>query len=291
MSQRLYTPPGTIRSVADFKAHSEGLGLSLPCDDEVQHGPESPLARPITLGGREIGNRFCIHPMEGWDGTADGRPTEHTLRRWRHFGRSGAKLIWGGEAVAVRHDGRANPNQLLLNEETKADMARLRETLVEAHREACGTTDGLFVGLQLTHSGRYSRPEGRAEPRILYRHPVLDSRLGLSDDYPVMTDGEVRQVVDEFHRAAGVARRAGFDFVDVKHCHGYLGHEFLSARARGRLRGGLREPHALPARGGRGREGGRAGPRRGRAPLGLRHGPLPPRPLGLVSRPPRPRRA
>jgi hypothetical protein len=93
--------------------------------------------------------------MEGWDGTTDGRPSDLTTRRWRHFGISGAKLIWGGEAVAVRHDGRANPHQLLMTPQTQASIGGLREQLVAAHRERFGSNaDGdLFVGLQLTHSG------------------------------------------------------------------------------------------------------------------------------------------
>ena len=124
MTQRTYTSIGGIRNVADFKTHVESLGLSIPCDSEVESGAASPLAQPIAFGGgREIGNRFCIHPMEGWDGTADGKPTEATVRRWKHFGVSGAKLIWGGEAVAVSHEGRANPNQLLINEQTKSELA------------------------------------------------------------------------------------------------------------------------------------------------------------------------
>ena len=102
---------------------SESLRLSMPCDDRIEAGPDSPLAQPLHIAGKTIGNRFCIHPMEGWDGTRDGKPSEATIRRWRNFGRSGAKLIWGGEAVAVRHDGRANPNQLLINETTNAAWA------------------------------------------------------------------------------------------------------------------------------------------------------------------------
>src|SRR5438874_11482438 len=96
--------------------------------------------------------------MEGWDGTGAGEPSELTRRRWRRFGESGAKLIWGGEAVAVRPDGRANPNQLLLNAQTQASLAELREILLAAHRAAMGDTNGLVLGLQLTHSGRYCRP-------------------------------------------------------------------------------------------------------------------------------------
>ena len=234
MKKRSYTPIGGIRNVADFKAHVESLGLSIPCDAELESGKESPLAQPIAFAGKEIGNRFCIHPMEGWDGTVDGRPTDATLRRWTHFGASGAKLIWGGEAVAVSHEGRANPNQLLINQHTKKELGLLRETLVAAHREACGSTDGLLVGLQLTHSGRFSRPNEKTkpEPRILYHHPFLDRRVSVDENYPVLTDGEIRGIIADFQSAALIAADLGFDFVDVKHCHGYLGHEFLSAHTR-----------------------------------------------------------
>jgi 2,4-dienoyl-CoA reductase-like NADH-dependent reductase (Old Yellow Enzyme family) len=48
-------------------------------------------------------------------------------------------------------------------------------------------------------------------------------------DHPVLSDSEVSQLVDDFVQAAKRSRRAGFTFVDIKHCHGYLGHEFLSA--------------------------------------------------------------
>jgi NADPH2 dehydrogenase len=234
MSERTYTTIGGIRNVADFKAHVETLGLSIPCDSEIESGAESTLAQPIEFNGRKIGNRFCIHPMEGWDGTVDGSPTDPTLRRWKHFGSSGAKLIWGGEAVAVRHDARANPNQLLINGHTKGGLALLRETLVAAHLEACGTTDDLLIGLQLTHSGRFSRPNEKAkpEPQILYHHPFLDQRVGIDPSYPVLTDGEIRGIIEDFQRAARLAQDLGFEFVDVKHCHGYLGHEFLSAHTR-----------------------------------------------------------
>jgi len=172
--------------------------------------------------------------MEGWDGTADGRPTELTFRRWERFGASGAKLIWGGEAVAVRHDGRANPNQLVINQHSQDDLSRLRETLVAAHKRATGFDSDLLIGLQLTHSGRYSRPNAhnRPEPKILYHHPILDKRLNIPANYPVLTDSEVREIVNDFCKAATIAAQAGFDFVDIKHCHGYLGHELLSAHTR-----------------------------------------------------------
>src|SRR5690348_6150079 len=234
MAARAYTAVGSFREVPAFVEHVRQLGLDIPCDQNLQSGNDSPLARPLELDGRTIGNRWTIHPMEGWDATRDGHPSENTNRRWKHFGASGAKIIWGGEAFAVRHDGRANPHQLFFNPDSKADLATLRETLIEEHRRAVGATDDLLIGLQLTHSGRFSVPSewGKREPRILYRHPILDRRHNLPADYPLMSDGDIRALIEDFHRAANVAADVGFDFVDIKHCHGYLGHEFLSARTR-----------------------------------------------------------
>ncbi len=225
---------GGLRDVAHFKQHLDSQALAIPCDSELITGPDSPLAQPLVRGGIRIGNRFAIHPMEGWDGTPDGSPTEPTIRRWQRFGRSGAKLIWGGEAIAVSHEGRANPNQLVAAPHTRSGLAKLRSALIAEHRAAAGSDDGLLVGLQLTHSGRYSCPDrkGCPQPRILYRHPILDRRLNLPDDYPLLTDGEIGAIVEQFHRAALMAAELGFDFVDVKHCHGYLAHEFLGAHTR-----------------------------------------------------------
>ena len=209
MSGRQFLNLGGVRNAADFREALGHLGLPIPCDEEVLAGGAAPLAPPRRAGDLNIGNRFAVHPMEGWDGTADGRPTELTRRRWRNFGASGAKLVWGCEAVAVRHEGRANPNQLLFGPHAAEDLARLRESLVDEHRAAAGSDEGLLVGLQLTHSGRYSRPEGRAAPRILYRHPILDARLGLADDYPLMSDGEVgRQSRTSTARRESRGRRA-----------------------------------------------------------------------------------
>ncbi len=229
----------SLKTAEAFRARLDALGLDLPLDARLQSGPESPMARPLSAGGMRAGNRWAVLPMEGWDGTLDGRPSELTTRRWRHFGMSGAKLIWGGEAVAVRDDGRANPNQLVLREDTVGELAALRQTLVDAHRERFGTADDLLIGLQLTHSGRFARPSSRGPaPRVAYRHPVLDARAGVDSDEAVFTDGELDRLVGDFLVAARRAREAGFDFVDVKHCHGYLGHELLSATTRAGRYGG-----------------------------------------------------
>lgn len=83
-----------MKSAGEFRAYAQSLHLDLPCDDAVLSAAEgSPLASPAKVDGFTIGNRWCIHPMEGWDCTVAGEPTETVVRRWEHFGQSGAKLI------------------------------------------------------------------------------------------------------------------------------------------------------------------------------------------------------
>ena len=225
-----------LNSVDEFRSALVALALDLPVDDRSLSAAEgSPLAAPLTVNNLRIGNRWCIHPMEGWDGTAGGRPSEHTLRRWRNFGLSGAKLLWGGEAFAVRPDGRANPRQLCYRPENADSLRELLTAATSAHVEAFGpgATDDLVVGLQLTHSGRFCKPNrnDRFEPRVAYHHPVLDAKVGIAadDDRCLWTDGEIRELIDAYVVSAKAAHSAGFQFVDLKCCHGYLGHEFLSA--------------------------------------------------------------
>ena len=228
----------SLKAADEFQKYLRDNNTKLPLAEKT-----AALNTPYQLDGKTIGNRFAILPMEGWDCTLDGHPTDLVRRRWANFGRSGAKLIWGGEAAAVRPDGRANPRQLLINQDTVSDIADLRQLLVQTHKELDGRTDDLLVGLQLTHSGRFACPHElkKREPVILYHHPLLDKKFGIPADYPVMTDDEIVKLEEDYIHAAELAYQAGFDFVDIKHCHGYLGHEFLSAVERPGKYGGSLE--------------------------------------------------
>ncbi len=231
-----YPKVAQLKDTAALRGRLAELGLELPIDEAVLTAATgSPLAQPIEIGGFRVGNRWCIHPMEGWDANRDGSPSPHTIRRWKHFGLSGAKFIWGGEAAAVQPDGRANPHQTLATKDNRAGLAALLKACRDAHRESFGKDDDLLVGLQLTHSGRFSRPnDKRLEPHIAYHHPLLDAKFGIDpqNDSIVWTDDDLERLIDSFVAAAGLARDVGFQFVDVKACHGYLLHEFLSARVR-----------------------------------------------------------
>jgi 2,4-dienoyl-CoA reductase-like NADH-dependent reductase (Old Yellow Enzyme family) len=226
-----FTQVKNLDSPEAFLAHLDQLGVSLPFDAAVDR--DGALHDPVELvdagaGTRTAPNRFAVLPMEGWDGTIDGRPTDLVRRRWSRFASSGCGLVWG-EATAVRRDGRAHPNQLVLDASTVDDIAALRRLLAA----------GQVAGLQLTHSGRFARPDGTPRPRTAYVHPILDGRVGAGAD-SVFGDDELDELAQAYVDAAVLAQQSGFDFVDIKHCHGYALHELLSAHDRpGRYGGDL----------------------------------------------------
>lgn len=173
--------------------------------DDVRARTGLPIDDVVDVAGLGSPNRFAILPMEGWDGTDDGRPTDLVRRRWTRFGTSGAGLIWGGEAFAVCPGGRANPHQLCMGPSSGEDLSELHSLL---HPDQ-------MTGLQLTHSGRWA-----IDPRPGRIDPLLDARR----TGPLV---DLESLVDDYVAAAVLARDAGFDFVDVKICHGYLLHELL----------------------------------------------------------------
>ena len=218
-----------FHSLEDIRDAANRLALNLRFSDDL-----SPLFRPVDVGPFRTGNSLCIQPMEGCDGTLDGRPDELTFRRYRRFGAGGAKLIWG-EACAISEEARATPRQLLIDEATAPDLERMLAGCRQAHRDAIGDDADLVVGLQLTHSGRYSY----RRPLIVSRDPLLVART--RSDARVLEDDDLARLVDQYVAAARLARRCGFDFVDVKQCHRYLLNELLGARSREGRYGGCFE--------------------------------------------------
>lgn len=218
------------KSSQSLRDDARRIGLSVELEDDL-----APLRTATRVGGRTVGNRLAIQPMEGCDGNLDGTPGELTLRRYRRFGAGGAKLIWG-EACAVVPEGRANPRQLLINETTAPALEQLVTTCRGAHVAACDSDLDLLIGLQLTHSGRYSFDR----PVLAQHDPLLDPRTlvnkatgaNVSPEFPLIGDDALDRLQDAYVAAASLAYRIGFDFVDLKQCHRYLLNELLAARTR-----------------------------------------------------------
>ncbi len=218
------------KTLDDVKADLDSLGLSLPLSEDL-----SPLAKSFDVKNEKlhIKNAVAVHPMEGFDSLPDGAPGELTRRRYLRFANSEAGLYWF-EAVAVREEARSNSRQLWLHKENLDAYKRFVDELHEKN-------GGAPVICQLTHSGRFSRPQNLPAPIIAYHNPVLNKPFNISPDHPVVTDEYLDRLCETFVEAAELAEQAGFDGVDIKACHRYLMSELLSAYTREGRYGGSYE--------------------------------------------------
>jgi len=225
MKRKVYT------SIEEFKEQNEYLNTNLPISESA-----AVLGENVIVGKKTVRNRLVCQPMEGCDGTADGRPGEKTVRRYIRFAEGGAGLIWF-EATACTEEGRANPRQLWLTEKNIDSF----KSIVDTIRETCLKKNGYapIIIMQNTHSGRYSKPEGKPAPIIAYNNPIFEKDSPI-DKECIITDDGIDRVKDMLISTAVLAEKAGFDGVDIKCCHRYVNSELLSAYNReGRYGGSL----------------------------------------------------
>ncbi len=225
-----------LSGIDEFKSLCNEAGVRIEISDDL-----SCLAEPVYVGGQTIPNSLAIHPMEGADGDAQGRPGPLTYRRYKRFAAGGAGLVWA-EAIAVVPEGRANPRQLWLHDGSQEAFADMVSRMRQAAAESMGPDHKPIIVAQLTHSGRYSKPDGVARPLVPQRDPYRDplipepqpttDRQSKVTDECVITDEYLDSLQMEYVKAARLAYETGFDAVDIKSCHGYLVNELLSSRNR-----------------------------------------------------------
>jgi len=220
----------TVRTIPRDPAMLENTAL--PCATSAMA-----LNEPVTIGSRVAPNRIVYQAMEGCDGTAAGSPGELTCRRYDRFAAGGPGLIWV-EATAVLPEARANPRQLYITPDTLDDFARLADDIREKSMKEHGYAPLLM--LQLTHSGRYSKPEGKPAPLIAYNNPLFEKGTPISSDR-IVSDAYLDALVEKLVEGARMAEKAGFDGADIKCCHRYLLCELLSAYERPGRYGGSYE--------------------------------------------------
>jgi len=207
-------------------------GIDLRCCDNF-----TALKSPVKLKGHVIPNSVVAHPMEGGDSDEIGNPTAPTFRKYERVARGGFGLIWV-EAVSVCKEGRSNPRQLWINNNTLQGFKELATRTLKAAESFHQNGQRPLLIMQLNHSGRYSKPYGKPAPIVASHIPELDARFNLEEPLPIVTDDYLNNLIPQFVNAAILAKEAGFDGVDVKACHGYLLHELLSCRDRAGEYGG-----------------------------------------------------
>lgn len=222
------------KTLEEVKERAEELKVYLPFSSSTDI-----LKTPLKVGNVTFHNRMGIAPMEGADSLEDGSPSDYTIRRYVNEAIGGSALIWF-EAISIVPEGRSSKTQLLLTEENVESYKRMNEKIKEAGRKANGFEPYLIM--QANHSGRYSNPDNRPAPMIAYRHPQLE-QYRAADDSCIVTDDYLKSLEESFGKAALLAKKAGFDAVDIKSCHGYLLAELLSAYDRPGQYGGNYENH------------------------------------------------
>lgn len=202
----------------DLIKKSKDLGFDLPYSDDI-----TPLFKTYQLARFSIANRLVVQPMEGYDSENDGSPSELSIRRYMRYASGGSGIIWY-EAVSVMHNGRSNPRQLWINKKNTDNYSRLND---DVRKNAMKQGIDPFLVVQLTHSGRYSKPEGSAKPQVAALNPLLDK-------IPpgILTDDDLKRIMDKFVEASKLAYKSGFNGIDIKACHGYLVVDLLSAKTR-----------------------------------------------------------
>ncbi len=198
------------------------LDLELPFQEDI-----SPLLQPVEINGKQLPNRLAVHPMEGFDSEPDGSPGEFTFRRYSRYASGGSGLIWF-EATSVMHEGRSNPHQLMLAKQTVDGFKRLVESTHKAAENEFGASHTPYLVLQLTHSGRYSKPDGKPLHKAMASNPHLNNGI----EPELYMDAELEQIKEQYEKSIQLAAETGFDAVDIKVCHGYLLHEMLGAHTR-----------------------------------------------------------
>ncbi len=212
-----------IKSLSDLRKMSDHLNLDIPISEDIDV-----LFEPINIGDKTVPNRLIVQPMEGFDSETNGAPGELTFRRYDRYAKGGSGMIWF-EATCVMPDGRSNPHQLMLTRKTLDGFKRLVDEIRGAASKASGDSNIPYLVLQLTHSGRYSKPEGKPTGRCFTRHKYLDPNNTCST---LITDDEIEGIRDKYFEAMLLAEEAGFDAVDLKVSHGYLLHEIMMSYER-----------------------------------------------------------
>lgn len=176
------------------------------------------LFEPVELGGLRLDNRFMRSAT--WEGLAaeGGAVTPRLCALIEALARGGVGLIVSSHAY-VRPEGQAGPGQL--GAHADALVPGLAQMAAAAHAH------GAKILLQLAHAGALAATALSGRPA--WSVSGVEAASGTTPVH-VMSAADIGELADAFGAAAGRARAAGFDGVQIHAAHGYLLSQFLSPR-------------------------------------------------------------
>jgi len=208
--------PFDYKNLKEFQNDILVQELYLPINEDL-----AILSEPIELYGKKIKNRLAIQPLEGFDASEEGTPSDLTFRRYKRFSAGGAGMIWF-ESCSTSPKNKSSRWQCHITETNLPDFRQLIKEIKDS------SADGIppFTIAQISNNGRNAVFEdGR---RLIAAHnPYLPK-----PDAEIMSDDFIDKVMDEYVGTALLFKKAGFDAVDLKACHGFLISDLLSAFTR-----------------------------------------------------------
>ncbi|MGB8940754.1 MAG: NADPH-dependent 2,4-dienoyl-CoA reductase [Streptomyces sp.] len=170
------------------------------------------LLNPLDLGFTTLPNRVLMGSMHvGLEEAPNG--FERMAEFYATRARGGVGLIVTG-GIAPNELGRPWDGGAKLTTEAEAE----KHAGVTAAVHAAGGK----IAMQILHFGRYAYHEGLVAPSAI--------KAPISPFVPrALTDDEVEQTIEDFVRAAELAKLAGYDGVEVMGSEGYLINEFIAA--------------------------------------------------------------
>lgn len=209
----------------ELKQEIINLEVNIPYTENLKT-----LKNPVKINKAFCHNSFAILPMEGCDSNLDGSPSDLVIRRYKRFSEGGAGFIWG-EANAITQEGKANERQMMITDENIESFKNFISQTKKVGLEVNGYSP--LIISQLTHSGRYSRPSGHKPAPLVPQHdPILDPITGVTSDNQIVTDEYLDSLIPKYVHSAVLAKKAGYDGIDVKACHRYLLSEVLASYTR-----------------------------------------------------------
>jgi 2,4-dienoyl-CoA reductase-like NADH-dependent reductase (Old Yellow Enzyme family) len=173
------------------------------------------LFDPLDIGGGalRLRNRVVMPPMNMDDAGPGGVVTDKVIAHYLQRAKGGVGLIIVA-ATYVREDGKLSRNQLGISSDRHIEpLSRLTRAIKE---------HGAVAAIQIHHAGGVADPQTIGGPAVA---PSADAFPNAARD---LTAGEVTELAQAFGAAAGRARAAGFDAVELHGAHGFLVTQFLS---------------------------------------------------------------
>ena len=177
------------------------------------------IAETGTIGTLTIKNRLVMTAMGVGVGSPNGQATDAFIRFYTERAKGGAGLIITEITRVNNLHGAGEYDQLsLATDDTVPSFRKLADAVHEY---------GTRIFVQLHHPGRESHLVLNPDAEQLVSSMPVPSFVA-PEPTRALTVKEIRGLVKDFGEAAGRAKEAGIDGVEIHAAHGYLIHQFLS---------------------------------------------------------------